>query len=95
MFAFSYDGGFSYDGNLFDAIIAFASFSLTSLFIFIGVTSFFTITYFAPTIVAYVRRHRNIFWIFIINLLGGVFIIGWMIAFIWSLTGNVRDKYDY
>lgn len=91
MFMFAYDGDWSFNGDFWHAV----SFSFTSLLIFIGVLGFITVTYFAPTMVAYVRRHRHIFWIFMVNLLGGFTMIGWLIAFFWSLSRNTRDQYDY
>jgi len=45
--------------------------------------------YFLPTIVASADGHRNAFAIFILNLLLGWMLIGWVIALIWAFT---KDK---
>lgn len=42
--------------------------------------------YALPTIVAYVRKHRNLPAIALVNLLFGWSGLGWIIAMIWSLT---------
>ncbi|MFC1916194.1 superinfection immunity protein [Chloroflexota bacterium] len=42
--------------------------------------------YFLPTIIGAVRHKRNLAAIFLLNLLLGWTVIGWIIALIWSLT---------
>ena len=42
--------------------------------------------YFAPTLIATLRKHHNAGAVFAVNLLLGWTFIGWIIAFIWSLT---------
>ena len=44
-----------------------------------------TLLYFAPSIIAYVRR-TNVMAIFALNLLLGWTLVGWVFAFVWSLT---------
>jgi hypothetical protein len=46
--------------------------------------------YFMPAIVASVRHHASSMAIFALNLLLGWTFIGWVLALVWSLTGNVR-----
>jgi hypothetical protein len=41
--------------------------------------------YFVPTVIAYVRRHRNTGAIAALNVLLGWTVLGWVIAFVWSL----------
>ena len=41
--------------------------------------------YFLPTIIALLRKHKNVLAIFIVNLLTGVSIIGWVVALVWSV----------
>jgi len=41
--------------------------------------------YFIPTFVALARRQRNILSIFILNLLLGWSIVGWVISLVWAL----------
>ncbi len=42
--------------------------------------------YFLPTIVATARSHHNTLAIFILNLLTGWTILGWIIAIVWACT---------
>jgi hypothetical protein len=46
--------------------------------------------YFLPAIVASVRHHASSPAIFALNLLLGWTFLGWVLALVWSLTGNVR-----
>jgi hypothetical protein len=48
--------------------------------------------YFAPTVVAVARDHQDRLAIGAVNLLFGWTMVGWLLAFIWSLTG-VREYY--
>jgi len=45
--------------------------------------------YFIPTVVAVVRRHRNIAPIALINVFFGWSVLGWFVALIWSFTADV------
>ena len=47
--------------------------------------------YFAPTLIAVKRDHRNMAPIAVINLLLGWSLIGWVIALAWSLTSNAES----
>jgi hypothetical protein len=47
-----------------------------------------TLLYFLPTIIALSRGHLSALAIFLLNLFLGWTVIGWLIAFIWSCTGN-------
>ena len=46
---------------------------------------FGTLTYFIPTLIAFVRGHSNKVGIMALNLLLGWTILGWIGAFVWSL----------
>jgi hypothetical protein len=46
------------------------------------------ILYFVPSIIALFRGHLSAAAIFVLNLVFGWTFIGWIIALIWSLTGN-------
>jgi len=46
--------------------------------------------YFLPAIIASIRHHASSPAIFALNLLLGWTVLGWIIAFVWSLTGDVR-----
>ena len=50
--------------------------------------------YFSPTIVALSRGHFSALTIFLLNLFLGWTLIGWLVAFIWSCTGNTAANYD-
>lgn len=46
--------------------------------------------YFLPAGIAYCRNHRNFAAILGLNALGGWTGLGWLIAFVWALTANVK-----
>lgn len=46
--------------------------------------------YFTPTIVAAFRRHPSLLPIVLVNFFAGWTVIGWIITFIWALSGPSR-----
>ena len=48
----------------------------------------YVVMYFVPTIVAALRKHHQLAPIAVVNLFLGWTVIGWIIAFIWSLTSQ-------
>ncbi len=46
--------------------------------------------YILPTIVAYNRKHNNRLAICILNILGGWFVVGWIVALVWACTDNTK-----
>lgn len=48
--------------------------------------------YFFPTLLAARRSHNNGLAIFLLNLLLGWSIIGWIFALIWAATSNTRKR---
>lgn len=42
--------------------------------------------YFLPTIIAAVRRARNLLWIILVNVFAGWTFVGWIVALVWSLV---------
>jgi len=44
----------------------------------------FTI-YFLPTLIAFLRQHKNKLAIFLLNLLLGWTVLGWVVSLVWSL----------
>lgn len=46
------------------------------------------VIYFLPLFIAYLRSHNDILAICALNLLAGWTVLGWLIALVWSLTGN-------
>ena len=55
----------------------------------------FLVLYFAPTVVAVMRKHNNAAPIFLTNLFTGATVIGWLIAFIWAFSDNVKRRRNY
>lgn len=53
-----------------------------------SVTIFLAITYFLPTTVAFIRGHHSKIAIAALNILLGWTFIGWVVAFVWSLTAK-------
>ena len=50
--------------------------------------------YFLPTIIAAIREHHNAGAIFMLNLLLGWTLLGWIIAIVWACTA-VKSKPDH
>lgn len=46
--------------------------------------------YFLPTLVALSRRHQSAVAIFVLNLLLGWTVLGWIVAFVWSFTNPIQ-----
>lgn len=59
---------------------------LVSLFVVAGL--FLLGIYFLPTIIAILRKHPNLLPIVALNLLIGWTFVGWVVAFVWSLTSQ-------
>ncbi|QAT16675.1 hypothetical protein BU251_02480 [Candidatus Velamenicoccus archaeovorus] len=57
------------------------SFSLLELALIVLMIVF----YFLPTLVAYFRQHKNILAIFVLNLLLGWTVLGWVGSLVWSV----------
>lgn len=55
-----------------------------------GASLLLFVLYFLPTIVAALRGHLSVVSIFILNVVFGWTFIGWIIALIWSFTGNTK-----
>jgi hypothetical protein len=52
----------------------------------VAVTLLLVLAYFLPSLVAVVRGHQSSLEIVTCNLLLGWTVLGWVVAFIWSLT---------
>ena len=50
------------------------------------------VLFFAPNMIAYARGHRSAHAILALNILLGWTALGWIIAMVWALTGNVKAK---
>ncbi len=42
--------------------------------------------YFLPTLIAFLRRHKNKLAIFLLNLLLGWTVLGWVVSLVWSVV---------
>lgn len=49
------------------------------------------IAYFVPTVVALIRSHHNLGAIIALNVLLGWTVVGWIAAFVWSLTSPPKN----
>jgi hypothetical protein len=49
------------------------------------------LTYFLPSIIALIRKKKNVVAIFLLNLLLGWTILGWVVALIWSVSYSQLD----
>lgn len=58
----------------------------------LGVIIVIAVCYFIPAMIAGVRGHRNTIAIFAFNLFLGWSFIGWVFAFVWALTSNVKNE---
>jgi len=56
---------------------------------FIPIFGFGFLFYFLPTIIAMARSKRDSFSIFLLNLLLGWSVIGWIVALVWSVKTDV------
>lgn len=68
--------------------------NLPNVLTFIGVMGGFmllVIVYWLPGMIADKRKHKDASAINVLNLLLGWTFIGWVVALVWSLTGNVRE----
>ena len=54
----------------------------------VGVVILMIAAYFGPTLVAILRKRQNVGAIFALNLFLGWTVLGWIIAFVWSLTAT-------
>jgi len=56
-------------------------FSLLELLLVVLFVAF----YFLPSLIAVLRRHKNKLAIFLLNLLSGGTILGWVVSLVWSV----------
>jgi len=47
---------------------------------------FLFVLYLLPTLIAFSRGHRNRWVIFIVNIVFGATILGWLIALVWAMN---------
>ena len=55
--------------------------SLVDLLVIILIFAF----YFLPTLVAFLKQHKNKLAIFLLNLLLGWTVLGWVVSLVWSV----------
>ena len=73
------------------ALFMFGSYDVNPFGALVGAL-FIISLYVMPTVLAYTRSHRSFAAIAVLSLLFGWTIIGWVIALIWSLTGNINTQ---
>jgi len=56
------------------------------------VTILLVVLFFLPNIVAYSRGHNSAHAILALNILLGWTVLGWVVAMVWALTGNVTKR---
>lgn len=48
------------------------------------------VLYFVPAFIAYVRGHKQVMAIIVLNILGGWTAIGWIAALVWAFTNDIK-----
>lgn len=66
-------------------------FPLTALPVALFVV-FIVIVYFLPTMIAAQNHHRSMAALCLLNILGGILLIGWIAAFIWSFFPGKHEQ---
>lgn len=57
------------------------NFTILELFLVVLIFAF----YFLPTLIAFLRQHKNKLAIFLLNLLLGWTVLGWVVSLVWSV----------
>ncbi len=57
------------------------NFTILELFLAVLIFAF----YFLPTLIAFLRQHKNKLAIFLLNLLLGWTVLGWVVSLVWSV----------
>ena len=65
-----------------------------TLFFFISWIFISLIVYFIPVIVAYIRKHKNIFPIFLLTVFLGWTFVGWLASLLWALNSDTNQNDD-
>jgi len=56
------------------------NFTILELLLVVSIFAF----YFLPTLIAFLRQHKNKLAIFLLNLLLGWTVLGWVVSLVWS-----------
>jgi hypothetical protein len=65
-----------------------------SFTVFFLMIALIIIVYFIPVMIAVARKHRKATWIFLVNLLLGWSVLGWIFALVWALRANIASEKD-
>lgn len=57
------------------------NFTILELFLVVLIFAF----YFLPTLIAFLRQHKNKLAVFLLNLLLGWTVLGWVVSLVWSV----------
>ncbi len=49
------------------------------------------IVYFIPFVIAYIRRHENLWIIGLLNLTVGWTFLGWLASLLWALNSDIKE----
>ncbi len=60
------------------------NFTILELFLAVLIFAF----YFLPTLIAFLRQHKNKLAIFLLNLLLGWTVLGWVVSLVWSVRAK-------
>lgn len=60
----------------------------------LGLLIVIILVYFLPAFIATMRHHHNSGAVFVLNLLLGWTVLGWIIALVWSCTASKLDQQD-
>jgi predicted membrane protein len=71
------------------AVIAFGLIDNINQIVGLGLSLIGLLIYFLPTVVALANKKRNSLAIFVLNLLLGWTLVGWVVALVWAF---IRDK---
>ena len=57
-----------------------------------GILIVLILTYFIPSLVAVFREKDNTVAIFVLNLVAGWTLVGWVVALVWAVTKDEEEK---
>ena len=57
------------------------NFTILELLLVVSIFAF----YFLPTLIAFLRQHKNKLAVFLLNLLLGWTVLGWVVSLVWSV----------
>ncbi|MDE0509511.1 MAG: superinfection immunity protein [Gammaproteobacteria bacterium] len=77
--------------TLITAMFSFVYYPFVNFIIILFIFGAVAVVYFAPSIIAKTRKHRNLPALFVLNLLTGWSLLGWVASLVWSLWRDTRN----